>query len=145
MTSRRFFSAILAIAALTLYLVPAAYAQAGMGKAHRMYDPTTETTISGTIEEVHTIAGRGGWSGLHLTLKTEDGEFDVHVGPAAYVEKEHFTFAKGDEIEVTGSKVMYEEHDAIIAREIVKDGETLTLRDAHGYPEWAGRWRDTSK
>jgi hypothetical protein len=145
MTSRRLFGIVLAIAALSLYLAPTAYAQAGMGKAHRMYDPATETTVSGTIEEVHTIAGRGGWSGVHLTLKTEEGDFDVHVGPAAYVEKEHFTFAKGDEIEVTGSKVMYEEHDAIIAREIVKDGETLTLRDAHGYPEWAGRWRDTSK
>lgn len=145
MRSKRLFGIILAIAAITLYLVPAGYAQAGMGKAHRIYDPTTETTVSGTVEEVHTIAGRGGWSGVHLTLKTEDGDFDVHVGPAAYIEKEHFTFTKGDNIEVTGSRVTYDEHDAIIAREIVKDEETLTLRDVHGYPEWAGHWRDTSK
>ena len=147
MTFKRFFTAIFAIAALALYLVPSGYAQmgsgmgSGMGKTHRMYNPATETTLTGTVEAVHAVSGHRGWSGVHLTLKTESGTFDVHVGPSAYVEKEDFTFAEGDQIEVIGSKVMYKGKDAIIAREVKKDGKTLTLRDAQGFPAWAGQRR----
>lgn len=143
MTSKRLFTAILAIAALALYLVPAASSQMGMRKAHRMYNPDTETTLTGTVEAINTVSGRHGWSGTHLTLKTESGEtYDVHLGPSAYVEKENFTFAEGDQVEVTGSKVTYKGKDAIVAREITKDGKTLTLRDAQGFPAWAGHRRN---
>lgn len=145
MMYKRLFGTVLATAALALYLAPAAFSQMGMGRANRIYNPATETTVSGTVEEINTVQGRGGWAGIHLTLHTESGIIDVHVGPEAYLQKEHFTFAKGDEIDVTGSKVAYQGHDAIVAREIVKDGETLTLRDARGYPEWAGGWRGATK
>lgn len=144
MKLKRIFGIIIALAAFTaLCLVPSASSQmnSGMGRAHRIYNPATETTVKGTVEAVRKVWGHRHWSGTHLTLKTESGTYDVHLGPSSFLKKKNFTFAKGDEIEVTGSKVMYRHRDAIVAREIVKDGETLTLRDAQGYPEWAGSGR----
>jgi hypothetical protein len=119
------------------------FAQAGPGQGQRgrRYDPSTETTMKGTVAAVTQQAGRNGWNGTHLTLKTDDTAIQVHVGPSAYLEQQHFTFANGDQIEVTGSKVKMGGQDVLIAREIKKDGKVLKLRDAQGIPLWAGRGR----
>ncbi len=76
--------------------------------------------------------------GTHLDLKTGSGTFDVHLGPSGFLAAKNFKFAKGDQVEVTGSKVTFEGHDAIIAREVKMGGKVLTLRDAQGIPEWSG-------
>ena len=80
--------------------------------------------------------------GTHLLLKTDSGTLEVHVGPSGYITEKQFSFAKGDAIEVIGSKVMIQDKDALIAREIIKDGKTLVLRNAQGIPQWSGsQWR----
>lgn len=118
----------------------AAFAQAQQGR--RYYDPKTETTIKGTIQEVQEHTGRRGQTGTHLLLATDAGPLEVHVGPSAYLAKKQFSFAKGDEIQVLGSKVSLGGKDALLAREITKQGKSLVLRNAQGIPEWAGgRWR----
>jgi DNA/RNA endonuclease YhcR with UshA esterase domain len=106
------------------------------------YDPATEVTVKGTIEEVREIP-HGTWSaGIHLTLKTDQTAMDVHVGPARFLAAHAMTLAKGDQIGVTGSKVSYDGKDALLAREIKKGEQTLTLRDSKGIPEWSrGRRR----
>jgi hypothetical protein len=53
------------------------------------------------------------------------------------LEKEKFTFAKGDQIEVTGSKVKIGAVDALLAREVKKGDKTLTLRNAQGVSAWS--------
>jgi DNA/RNA endonuclease YhcR with UshA esterase domain len=66
----------------------------------------------------------------------------VLVGPSSFLQEKNFSFAKGDQIEVTGSKVKYGTSDAIIAREIKKGDKVLTLRNEKGVPEWSmGRQR----
>jgi len=123
-----------------LLVLPFAYAQRGAGPGPRgvMYNPATETTIKGTVEEVKTISGRRSWwNGIHLMLKAEDKTLDVHLGPESFLKEKGFSFAKGDQVEVIGSKVNYQGGEAIIAREVKKDGKTLTLRDAQGFPEWS--------
>ncbi len=110
----------------------------GPGRGNRIYNPATETTIKGTVEDVKTFSGRCGWAGTHVTLKADSGTFDVHLGPSAYLQKENFKFAKGDQIEVTGSKVNFQGQEAIIAREVKLGGKVLTLRNAQGFPVWAG-------
>ncbi len=110
---------------------------AGMGGG-RMYNPSTEATVNGTVEQVRTISGGRGWGGIHLDLKTESGTLDVHLGPSAYLSSKGFQFAKGDKVEVTGSKVTVQGHEAIIAREVKEGGKVLTLRNAQGIPQWSG-------
>jgi hypothetical protein len=103
------------------------------------YDPATETTIKGVVDELTRMRGQMGWGGTHLTLKTDSETINVHVGPSDFIAKQGFTFAIGDRIEVTGSKVKYNDSDALIAREIKKDGKVLTLRDTNGIPAWSRR------
>jgi hypothetical protein len=46
----------------------------------------------------------------------------------------------GDEVEVTGSEITFQNKPAIIAAEVKKGDEVLRLRDSDGVPAWAG-WR----
>ena len=119
--------------------IPAALGQAGqccMGMPR--YDASTETKISGTVQEV-VQPQRGRMDGIHLMVKAESGIIEVHLGPASFIAREGFSFAKGDAVEITGSKVTINGAEVVIAREVVKDGKTLTLRDKTGRPMWAGR------
>jgi DNA/RNA endonuclease YhcR with UshA esterase domain len=126
------------LAVLLLAGICAAQAQYAGGKGKSNYDPKTETTVTGLVEEVQTLPGKGANTGTHLMLKTEKGMLDVHVGPTAYLSSKGFTFAKGDTVEVLGSKVTLDGKDAVIAREVKSSGKTLTLRNAAGKPMWSG-------
>ena len=134
------FTKNLRLAAIIAFAAFSFAALAQMGR-NRLYNPATETTVAGTINEVNTVTGKGGWNGIHLTVQSEDAKYDVHVGPAAYMTKHDIYFHVGDHVQVLGSKVEYQGADALIAREITKDGKVVTLRDAHGFPVWShGRW-----
>ncbi len=102
----------------------------------RNYDPKTEVKMKGTVADVQQHPGKRGGTGTHLILKTESGSLPVHVGPSSYIAKKQFSFSKGDQIEVLGSKVSLAGTETLIAREITKEGKTLVLRNAQGIPEW---------
>ena len=46
------------------------------------------------------------------------------------------TFKAEDKVEITGSKVKQNGEDLILAREVVKGDDTLTLRFKDGKPAW---------
>ena len=134
----------LSLSTLLVLCVPVVFAQrggGGYGRRMPMYDPKTEITVKGTIQEVKQYPGRGGSTGTHLMLKTSEETIEVHVGPSWFLSQQQIEFAKGNEIEVTGSKVKLYGKDALLAREIKKDGKVITLRNAQGVPEWAARRR----
>lgn len=137
------FSLKVGLALMALLVLQFGYAQGGpgYGQRARLYNPANETTVKGTVEGVKTITGRGGWNGTHLTLKTGDKSIDVHLGPAAFLKEKGFTFAKGDQIEVTGAKAEFGGSEAIIAREVKRGEKTLVLRNKQGFPEWSGSRR----
>jgi len=136
MRTWKLFSIGIAIVGLSA----AAYAQRGMRQGGGNYNPATETTLTGTVDEVKQMPapGRGG-GGVHLILSAASGPIDVHVGPASFVTAKHVTFAKGDALTVVGSKVTMAGQVVVIAREIKKGDQTLTLRDEKGIPLWAGQ------
>ena len=127
-----------------LAIVPsiAADEQNATHKSHgkrMMYDKSTEATIKGTVDEVaaksaDTKSRRGRFSSI--TLKTDSGPMKVALGPARFMTEKNFVLAKGDQIEVTGSKITHGEHTFFLAREVKKGTDTLTLRDADGKPAW---------
>lgn len=120
-------------------LLGVAFAQGpgqGRGMGFGPYDPSAETTVVGTVELVQQHPGRGAGMGTHLLLKTKDSKLDVHVGPSWYIDKNGFSFAEGDTVEVTGS--LLKTKDGILARVIKKGDKTLTLRNNSGRPLWAG-------
>jgi hypothetical protein len=121
--------------------------QMGMGQMGPMYNTANEVTLKGTVEKVRNVtqpmmgSQNQNMGGIHLTLKTEKETVDVHVGPSWFVTEQKMSFAKGDKIEVTGSRVKMGETEAVLARQIKKGSETLTLRNAQGMPAWAGGGR----
>lgn len=124
-------------------LMAVAFAQPPGGMRRMpMYDPAAETTLTGTVESVEQYSGpccRGYHSGTHVMLKTEAGVTEVAMGPSAFLSKQELSFSKGDEIEVTGSKISSGKEPFVIAREVKKGGKTFTLRDKTGKPAWSGR------
>jgi DNA helicase TIP49 (TBP-interacting protein) len=137
---------VIIIAFIVWIASPLAAAQRGMNRNTPQYDPKTEVTIRGNVEEVqkrmmHTPPGRGAMAemgGTHLKLGTEKGTMDVHLGPAAYLADKKFTVNKGDVVEIRGSLVKIGGNEALIAREVTKGSEKLVLRDANGIPLWSG-------
>ena len=130
---------ILIIGFLSLATVSFMLAQTGVGQGGgpQHYNPATETTVTGTVEDVTQAVGRRGWEGTHLNLKTDTGLYDVHVGPSSYLSAQKFTISNGEKLEVTGSKTQMNGKDVLVARTITKDGKTLELRDAQGFPKWS--------
>lgn len=115
-------------------------------QASPMYDVKTETTVKGTVESVETVTGTGGrgrhaLGGTHLVVKTEKETLQVHVGPTAYLSEKGIALAKGDTLEILGSRVTIDDEPVLIAKQLKKGDQTWTLRDASGRPLWSGRGR----
>lgn len=146
MRSRDLFKSAIIAAFIVWVASPLAAAQRGMNQNMPQYDPKTEVTIKGTVDEVqkqmmHTPPGRGtmaGMGGTHLKLVTEKGTMDVHLGPTAYLDDKKFTVNNGDVVEIRGSLVKIGGNEAVIAREVTKGSEKVVLRDANGIPLWSG-------
>jgi hypothetical protein len=139
MTRRMFLTTGCGVALAALVSMPV-LAQKGTGgpKGSPRYDPKTEVTVKGTVEEVKEYPSPSGWhTGQHVTLKTDKGSLDVHLGPTDYWKKNGFELAKGDSIEVTGSKTKVDDAEVMLAREVKKGEKAVTLRDAQGIPAWS--------
>lgn len=102
------------------------------------YDPATEVTLKGAVQEVtDRQCPVSGAVGEHLLLKiAEDKTIEVHLAATKFVKTYELVFNKGDEIEVTGSKVKLDGVDTIYAREIKRGNDTFVFRDKNGAPVW---------
>lgn len=115
----------------------------GLGSQYnKMYDSTTVETMSGEVVSVDRFTPReqGMSPGVHMLVKTDKGEIPVHLGPEWYIENQDIKIEPKDQVKVTGSRVTFDGNPAIIAAEVKKGEDTLTLRDANGFPMWSG-WR----
>lgn len=110
------------------------------GNRSRMYDRATEITLKGTVQRVN--QSELGWTPrTHLAIESGGAMIEVALGPTAFLENRGFAFVKGDQVEVTGSKMTVRGTEFVIAREITRGGKSLTLRDKNGIPVWAEQRR----
>jgi len=100
------------------------------------YDVSKEVKIKGTIEDVKEMTMAKGEAGVHLMVKTATETIEVRLWPSGYLKHFETAFAKGQTVEVTGSKLKVEDKDVILAREVVQGNNTVTLRDKDGAPVW---------
>ena len=125
----------------SLILAAGSSAQRQGMSGERMYNPQTVETISGVVVSVGKFDGMKGMSqGVHAVVKTDTETISVHLGPAWFIDNQETKISANDRVEVKGSRITFEGKPAIIAAEVTKDGQTLTLRDASGAPVWRG-WR----
>jgi hypothetical protein len=129
-TSGPIHSHLLKLAAVT-FLATSAFSQ-----APPKYDPATEGTFKGTVEEVKLVPPSGGKPVAYLVMKNGTEAVQVFLCPKKFLDDMGVEFKAAEEIEVTGSKVKQDGADLTLAREVVKGGETLTLRFKDGKPAW---------
>ena len=132
MTSSALFShRLLKLAAIT-FLTSAAFCQ-----APPKYDPATEAKFKGTVAELKMVPPTGGKPVAYLVMKSgSDSAVQVFLCPKKFLDDMGIVFKADDEIEVTGSKIKQDGADLTLAREVVKGGDTLTLRFKDGKPAW---------
>jgi len=138
---------LIIIGILSLFPATAGWAQPGMGQGGgpqvhygTMWDAKTVATVNGEVVSVDKyVPGRGGASyGLRLTLKTDKETLPLILGPAWYIEQQHFAFAPKDQLEVKGSRLLIQGQPTLIAQEVKKGNKVLKMRDDQGFPLWKG-------
>ena len=109
----------------------------GKGQGPANYSVAAEMTVKGAVQELK----RGPQQGMHVILKTSDSTLELARGPACHQTEKKYELARGDQIEAIGAKSTVDGRDVLLVREIKKGSETMTFRDAKGFPMWAGGGR----
>lgn len=98
------------------------------------YNKSAEVKVKGVIEDVKI----GADNSIHLTLKNVTGSLDVLVAPEKFLKEMEVIFAKGDTIEVVGSQLTVDGNAIMLAREVTRNSDVVTIRDEQGKPVWVG-------
>ncbi len=109
------------------------WAQAG--NTSPKYDPSKESTVKGTVQEVRQIP-QGNVT--ELVVKAGDKTVQVYLAPAEFLKEIDCWIKQGDQVEVVGAKAA--DSDEILARAVTFGNNTMTLRDPKGVPIWTG-WK----
>jgi hypothetical protein len=125
------YKQFLKIAAIS-FLATSAFSQAAP-----KYDPATESTFKGVVQELKFVPPAGAKPVAYLVVKSGPDSVEVFLCPKKFLDDMGVEFKADDAIEVTGSKVKQDGADLTLAREVVlKGGDTLTLRFKDGKPAW---------
>jgi hypothetical protein len=100
------------------------------------YDPQSEAKMKGTVDEVKLPPKGSEKDAAHLMVKNGANLVDIYLCPKSFLDDMGMSFAKGDEIALTGSKIKAEGADLVLAREVIKGNDTVVLRDEKGNPVW---------
>ena len=139
---KRIASLLAPLVIVLLVLSISTWAQKPVNNTGPKYDLTAETKLKGTVEDIQQDTRPG--EGTHVMLKTGSGNILVHVAPELFLKELEIGFSKGDSLEVIGSKIKIEGVDEILAKEITRGENTVTLRDKKGVPVWDG-WMPVKK
>jgi hypothetical protein len=136
----------LALALILLGAVPswgqAWWAAAARAAKTMQYDRGTVETISGTVIEVERLGPQRveRLSQVHLLLKTNGERVIVQLGPESWLAQHNFNLAPGDSVTIKGSRINRLRETFLVAGEVKKGNQVLSLRDENGRPLW-GRGR----
>jgi hypothetical protein len=106
-----------------------------------IYGTRDLATIEGKVERIQYFQtlGPGGLPGsgtsLGVILKTDQGSVTIYLGPPWYLRQQKFSINAGDNLRVICSRAPLSSA-AMIAREVIKNGMILKLRDEQGVPVW---------
>lgn len=106
---------------------------------HRVpvYSTSNEGILQGVVQDVQEFyCPISGNEGTHLLVKTADGNLQVHLAPTRFLSDQNLSFSKGDQIQVVGSRIIYNGHEALIARTVIRGNQTVAFREPTGQPMW---------
>lgn len=102
----------------------------------RRYDINAVETVTGTVTSIDRVSTGTQMGGIHVMLKTVDEQLSVHLGPAWYLDEQPLQIAVNDTLEVTGSRVVFDQVPGLIAAEVRRGDAVMVLRDRNGLPQW---------
>jgi hypothetical protein len=111
-------------------------APAVVAQSQPQYDAATEAKLKGTVEQLKLETPSGGKPVAYLVVKNGEEKTQVFLCPKSFLDEMGVTFVAGDSVQITGSKIKQDGADVILAREVTKSGDTLTLRFTDGKPAW---------
>lgn len=97
------------------------------------YEASLEVSVQGSVISYSETSAAAPF-GPHVTMQTSSGVLNVHLGNVRLLESNHFTLAAGEAIRVVGENVILGSGAQFLARIVQKDGRTLVLRSAQGFP-----------
>jgi hypothetical protein len=128
---------LMVFVALVVGSIASAQKKQPSGPSAPKYDLQTETKIKGIVEKVK-LPPKGSEKEIaRLQVKDGTNSIDVYLCPKTFFDDMGMSFAKEDEITMTGSKVKQGDTDIFLVREIAKGNDTFVLRDPKGEPVWA--------
>ena len=88
------------------------------------------------MQELKFVPPTGAKPFAYLVVKSGQDTVDVFLCPKSFLDDMGTSFKPADQVEVTGSKVKQDGGDLILAREVTKGDDVLTLRFKDGKPAW---------
>ena len=129
------FLKVLTVAAFVLITI--LIFQTGPHQGSPKYNTATEVKVEGVVQDIQQYwCSISGEKGTHLMLKAGSDVLEIHLAPDRYLRGNGITFSPNDHLTVIGSIVMYQGHDAMIAREVTRGAETFAMRRIDGAPMW---------
>ena len=132
MTRKLWLTAIFSIAISLAALAPSALAQAAQDQLAPVYNASKETKIQGTIQQIETV--KAGLAGTHLMILTQNGTVDAHLGAGPAADAKRLGLLLGQSVEIIGMAATMAGSNVFLARTLVVDSRTITLRNAQGIP-----------
>lgn len=101
------------------------------------YDPGSQTTLQGVIQEVKDYkCPVTGTVGSHISVKGEQEITEVHLAPSKFLKEYEIVLKPGDEVKVVGVKITFEGKPAMLAKSVTVGRETFAFRNDKGKPLW---------
>jgi hypothetical protein len=123
--------------AAVLLVVALSFMQPRRDKGPPVYNAAAEIVVSGTVLETKEFfCPISDDQGMHLVLRTPQGDLLVHVAPARFLRGQGIGFRAKDQLTVVGSPANYQGKNALLARVITRGAEVFTVRDPQGHPLW---------
>lgn len=134
--SRKLFIAAILWCAFSVFVSPArGQSSAAANVTDQLapvYDTAKEVKIQGTIQQIQAV--KAGVAGTHVIIKTQNGSVDAHLGASPAVDAKRLGLSVGQSVEITGMIAAMGGSNVFLARTLVVDGRTMTLRSEHGIP-----------
>ncbi len=108
---------------------------------NRIFVVSKMSQLAGEVVAVDTFVPQSKMTeGVSLKVKTGQEMMTVHLGPKWFIDNQDLRFSPAEQVEVRGSKVIFNGSPVIVAAEVIKGDKSLYLRDDQGRPVWSG-WR----
>ena len=96
------------------------------------YSEASETVLQGTVLSYTENSGVPP-IGAHVTIQTANGAVDVHLGPASFLQSNHFSLAVGDSVKFVGMSTPTDKGIIFLARIAQKGDQSLAIRSPQGF------------